>query len=171
VNLASESGSIVGGARNEAGGVLQFDEVLPGTHQIRADVMVGNYYADSILLGSTDVTTQRVELTPASPPIKIILKPAGTIRGTIEEADAGTIVLFPQSFTGIAYSAQTGAGKTFELAGIPPGDYYAIALDHFDPRTMAEAVRLRSLMPWATSVRTEPGSVTTVQLRINHVTE
>jgi hypothetical protein len=131
--------------------------------------MSGNYYADTMLLGSTDITTQRAELTPASPPIKIVLKPAGTIRGTVEDGAAGTVVLFPQSFAGIAYSTQSGADKTFDLAGIPPGDYYAIALDRFDPRTMAEAVRMRSLMPIATSVRVESGSVASVQLRLNRV--
>ena len=131
--------------------------------------MLGNYYADSILLGSTDVTSQRVELTPASPPLKIVLKLAGTIRGAIEDADAGIVVLFPQSVTGIAYSASSGAGRTFELDGIPPGDYYAIALDHFDSRTMAEALRLRSLMPRASSIKVQKGSVTTVPLRVNHV--
>jgi hypothetical protein len=78
--------------------------------------MNGNYYAASILLGPTDVTTQRVELTPASPPIKIILKPAGTLRGTVEDAATGTVVLVPQSFTGIGYSTQSRADMTFELA-------------------------------------------------------
>jgi len=106
-------------------------------------------------------------LTPASPPVKIILKLAGTVQGAIE--DAGIAVLFPQSFTGIGYSAQGSADKTFALDGIPPGDYYAIALDHFDPRTMADAVRLRSLMPMATSVKVQQGSVANVPLRVNRV--
>ncbi len=143
--------------------------MAPGAHEIRADVLLGNYYADSIMLGSTDVTSQRVELTPASPPVKIVLKLAGTIRGAVEDTDAGTIVLFPQSFTGIAYSASSGAGGAFALDGIPPGDYYAIALDHFDPRTMAEAVRLHSLVPSATSVRVEQGSASSVRLKVNRV--
>ena len=169
VSLSSEIGRS-GSGGIESGGVLRFD-VMPGADRIHVDVTTGNYYADSILLGSTDVTTQRVELTPASPPIKIILKAAGTIRGTIEDADAGTVVLFPQSFTGIAYSTSTGAGKTFALDGIPPGDYYAIALDRFDPRTMADAVRLRSLMPMATSVKVEQGSAASVQLKVHHLAD
>lgn len=168
VSLFSETGRAGSGGIVEPGGVLRTD-VTPGAHEIRADVMLGNYYADSIMLGPTDVTSQRVELTPASPPLKIILKPAGTIRGTIEDAEIGTVVLFPQSVTGIAYSASSGAGRAFALDGIPPGDYYAIALDHFDPRTMADAVRLRSLMPMATSVKVQQGSVANVPLRVNRV--
>jgi hypothetical protein len=170
ISLYSETGRSGSGGITDPSGALRLD-VLPGAHEIQADVIMGNYYADSILLGSTDVTTQRVELTPASPPVKIILKPAGTIRGTIEDADAGTVVLFPQSFTGIAYSASIGAPKTFALDGIPPGDYYAIALDRFDARTMADAVRLRSLMPMATSVKMEQGSAASVQLKVHHLAD
>jgi hypothetical protein len=37
----------------------------------------------------------------------------------VEDASAGTVVLFPQSFKGIGYSVQCGVDKTFELAGFP----------------------------------------------------
>jgi hypothetical protein len=170
VSLYSETGRSGSGGITEPSGTLRLD-VMPGAHEIRADVLFGNYYADSILLGPTDVTNQRVELTPASPPVKIILKPAGIIRGSIEDADAGSVVLFPQSITGIAYSASSGAGKTFALDGIPPGDYYAIALDRFDSRTMADAVRLRSVMPLATGVKVEQGSAASLQLKVHHLVD
>jgi hypothetical protein len=168
VTLISETTSTVARAETFANGVLQFGDVFPGTHQIRADVLAGNYYVDSILLGSTDVTGQSVDLTPASPPIRIVLKPAGVVRGTIEDADSGAVVLFPQSFAGAGYLVQS-AVRTFEITGIAPGEYYAIALDHFDIATIADAQRLRGLMPRATGVRVEPGSTASLQLRVNHV--
>jgi len=150
-------------------GVLRFGEMmLPGTSRIQADVEVGNYYVDSILLGSTDITGQSVELTPSSPPLKIVLKPAGTVRGTLEDGDTATVVLYPPNFTGTGYSIQ-GAGKAFELTGIPPGEYNAIALDKFDPPTMTDPLRLNGLMSRATSVRVEAGSTASVQLKMNHV--
>jgi hypothetical protein len=155
-------------ARVEPGGVLRFGNVLPGTQRLQADVEAGNYYVDSILLGSTDITGQSVELTPASPPLKIVLKPAGTVRGTIEEGDTATVVLFPPNFTGVGYSVQ-GSGKAFELPGIPPGEYNVIALDKFAPAAMTDPSRLRGLMPRATSVRVEPGSTASVQLKLTHV--
>ena len=170
VSFSSETGRSGSGGLTGSGGTLRLD-VIPGAHEIRANVMMGNYYADSILLGSTDITRQRVELTPASPPIKIILKPTGTLRGTIEDASTGTVVLFPQSFTGVGYSTQNSGEKTFELAGMPPGEYFAIALDRFDARTMSDALRLRSMMPMATSVRIEQGSTASVRLKVNHPLE
>ena len=167
LTLMSETGSGMTRSDIKTGGPLQLDNVLPGAQRIQADVAAGNYYVDSIWLGTMNITGQSVELTPASPPIKIVLKPAGTVRGTID-ADAGTIVLFPQSFEGAGYLAQSGAGKTFEISGIAPGDYYAIALDRFDPEVMRNALRLRGLMPGATSVRVDQSSAASVQLKVNH---
>lgn len=168
LSLSSEIGPAGHGGTTGSGGVLRLD-VNPGANQIQADVLAGNYYVDSILVGSADINSQRLEVTPASPPIKVILKPAGTIRGIVEDGAKGSVVIFPQSFTGIGYVAQIRPDKTFELAGIPPGDYYAIALDHFDPRTMADAVRLRSWMPWATSVKIQQDSMASLPLRSNHI--
>jgi hypothetical protein len=171
VTVMSDTASAMMRAPIDPDGVLRFGEMmLPGTSRIQADVEAGNYYVDSILLGSTDITGQSVELTSASPPLKIVLKPGGTVRGTLEEGDTATVVLYPPNFTGTGYSIQ-GAGKAFELTGIPPGEYNAIALDKFDPPSMTDPSRLRGLIPRATSVRVEPGSTASVQLKINHVPE
>jgi hypothetical protein len=171
VNLTSETGPSGRIVEIKGGGVLQVNEVIPGRYQIRADVVAGNYYVDSISLGSTNITGQSVELTPVPLPVKIILKPAGTVIGTIEEADAGAIVLFPQNLTGTGYSVQTGVGRTFEINSVRPDEYYAIALDQLDPDAIADAVRLRGLIPRATSVRVEPGSSLSVQLKVNHLAD
>lgn len=168
VSVFSETG---GGriVKIEPGGLLQLNEVIAGTYQIRADVVAGNYYTDSILLGSTNVMGQSVELTPAPPPLKIVVKPAGTVLGTIEDADSGTIVLFPQSFAGTGYSVQSGVGRTFEISGVRPGEYYAIAMERLDPAAITDAVRVRGLMTKATSVRVDAGSSASVQLKVQHV--
>jgi hypothetical protein len=149
-------------------GILRFGEVLPGTQRIQADVEAGNYYVGSVLLGSTDITGQSVELTPASPPLKIVLKPGGTVRGTLEQGDAATVILFPQDFIGTGYSVQ-GTGNSFELQGIPAGRYNAVAMDRFDPSILRDATRLRGLLVRATSVQAQPGAVSSLQLRVNHL--
>src|SRR5205814_7337180 len=122
LNLTSETGPTGRAVRMEKDGVLQFNDAIPGAYQIRADVVAGNYYVDSIFLGSTDVTGQSVELTPIPLPLKVVLKPAGIVLGTADEADSGTVVLFPPNLRGVGYSIQI-AGRAFELDGIPPGEY------------------------------------------------
>ena len=169
VTVMSDTASAMMRAPIDPDGVLRFGEMmLPGTSRIQADVEAGNYYVDSILLGSTDITGQGVDLTPASPPLKVVLKPGGTVRGTIEDGDNATVVLFPPNFTGTGYSVQ-GAGKTFELTGIPPGEYNAIALDRFAPAAMTNSSRLRGLISRTATVRVEPGSTASVQLKVTHV--
>lgn len=168
VTLTSDTAPTMQRTQIEAGGVLHFNEVLPGTQRIQADVEAGDYYTDSIWLGSTNVTGQSVELTPASLPLRIVLKPAGTVRGTIEEADTATVVLFPQALTGAGYSIQS-AGGTFELTGVSPGEYYAIAVDRFDPLTIMTSLPLRDLIPAAASVKVEPSATGSVQLKLSHL--
>ena len=167
VTLVSDTAPTMLRTQIEPGGVLQFDNVLPGTQRIQADVEAGNYYTDSIWLGSTNVTGQSIELTPDSPPVRIVLKPAGTVRGTVVEADTATVVLFPQALAGAGYSIQS-AGGSFELTGVSPGEYYAIALDRFDPLTILTSLPLRDLIPTAASVKVEPGATASVQLKLNH---
>ena len=105
VSLYSETGRSGSGGMTEPGGSLRL-EVLPGANQIQADVILGNYYADAILVGSVDATLQKMELTPASPPVKVILKPAGVVHGSIEDGAAATVVVFPQTVIGVGYYAQ-----------------------------------------------------------------
>ena len=169
--------SVIGqdGFRSSGGstqqGVLRLSGVMPGTSLIRANVMSGNYYASAVLLGSADITEKWTVLTPASPPVKIILKPGGSLEGSVEDGKAATIVLMPQSLTGTAYYVQADAGKPYRMDGIPPVDYLAIALDRFDPRTMADEMFLRGLLPQATRVRIEEGSTASLQLTLRSVQE
>ena len=52
-------------------------------------------YAVSVLVGSVDATAQAVELSAASPPIRVILKLGVTIRGTVEDGAGSTVLLWP----------------------------------------------------------------------------
>jgi Carboxypeptidase regulatory-like domain len=173
VSLTGESGYFGGTAHPDVNGALRFEDVIPGRFMISAE-STGDYYA-SVLLGSSDVTGQTIELGLSSPPIRVVLKRGGTIRWTLEQSSSWAVVLIPRDLTGVGYSVQsriaTNAELTGMLTGIPPGEYYAIALDRFDSRTMADTPHLRELAPKATSVRVEQDSVSFVQLKINHFTD
>ncbi len=130
----------------------------------------GGYYPSSVLLGNSDVTGRAVELTPASPNFRIVVKPAGSIRGTVEKGEGATVVLFPQSFTGVGQAVVCGAGGSFEFTGLAPGDYYTVAVEHFDlrprPGLGQDATGLRALVPAATRVPVEGGATASLQLRL-----
>jgi hypothetical protein len=175
VTLTGENGNSGGSAHPDANGALRFEGVIPGRYLISTEAS-GDYYA-SVLMGSSDVTGQTVELASSSPPMRVVLKKGGTIRWSLDQSNFWAVVLVPQNLTGLGYFVQgipSGGYRialeptASELTGIPPGEYYLIALDRFNPRTMADAPRLRELVPRAANVRVEAGSVSLVQLRINH---
>ena len=175
VTLTGENGNSGGSAHVDANGALRFEGVIPGRYLISTEAS-GDYYA-SVLLGSIDVTGQTAELASSSPPMRVVLKKGGTIRWSLEQSDSWAVVLVPQSLTGLGYfvlGIPSGgfmtalAAHPSELTGIPPGEYYVTALDRFNPRTMADAPSLRELVPRAADVRVEAGSVSFVQLKINH---
>lgn len=137
-------------------GTLRFENITPGQYRIMP--MAGpssNSYPSSVLLGNTDVTGQTVSLSPASPPITIVVKSdAGAVRGTVKENGDSKVVLLPQGFEAGDYGRMVTCrpGGTFEFTGIPPGNYYVMALDSFQLDDIA-APRLQALAPRAVNVR------------------
>ena len=149
--------------------------VTPGRYRIRASSMMlsPEYYVASILLGDSNVTGQVVDLSASSAPIRIVMRTAGTIRGTVEKGENAVVVLWPQRLVGgdIGMSAVCHSGGNFEIRGLAPGDYYAVALDRFDPREMADALHLSAFASRAVPVRVEEGSTLTLPLSLTLVTD
>jgi protocatechuate 3,4-dioxygenase beta subunit len=143
--------------------------VTPGRYRIRASILFPtNYYVASILVGNADAAAQAVELFSGSPPLRIVLKPGSSIRGTVENGATAVVVAWPKRFaagdTGV--SAACSPGGAFEISGLAPGDYYAIAVAAFDAREMADTAHLTALSTRATSVRVEEGSSASLQLSV-----
>jgi hypothetical protein len=172
VRLAPEDGLRGATGRRQEDGTGRFDYVTPGRYRILAEVQAGGsrQYVTAAFLGANNVLGQIVELSRASPPLRIVLKPAGTIRGVVEGiAENGveaTVVLMPQNLTGTGRTLRTDAQGIFEVSGLPPGGYYVIALDRFDLRMMMDTRQLMGLVPRASTVKAEEGATTSVQLRL-----
>jgi Carboxypeptidase regulatory-like domain len=170
VRLNSLDGTPGAGAQGEKG-ALKFKNVTPGRFRIQAGALgVGSYYVSSVMVGTTDATTQPVFLNAASPPIRVILKPGSTISGTVEKGEGTSVLLVPQTLApgDTGWLRVCGAGGTFEFAGLPPGAYYAIAVPSVDLRNLRELSdpeRLRAVIRDATSVRVDEGAVASVQLK------
>jgi hypothetical protein len=128
----------------------------------------GAYYTAHVLVGNADVTGQPVQLSPSSPPIRIILGPAAMLRGVVDKGEGAAVILWPQSTMpgDFGRSISCGAGGAFETSGLPPGDYYAIAVERYDAREMISAAYLRGMIPRATSVRIEEGATVSLELNL-----
>ena len=168
VRLNSVEGTPGAGAQSEKG-ALNFKNVTPGRFRIHADALgVGRYYVGSVMAGATDATNQPVSLNAASPPIRVILKPGSTISGTVEKGEGASVLLVPQTLAPgeTGWLRECGAGESFEFAGVPAGDYYAVALAHVDLRMLqALSEFLPVAVRDATAVRVDEGAVASVQLK------
>jgi hypothetical protein len=169
VTLNSLDATPGAGAQNEKGS-LKFKNVTPGRFRIQAGVHAGRYYVASVMVGTTDATNQSVYLNVASPPIRVILKPGSTISGTVERGQGGSVLLVPQTLApgDTGWLRDCGAGGNFEFAGLPPGDYYAVAVPSVDLRNLqgySDVERLLAVVRDATAVRVDEGAVASIQLK------
>ncbi|HEY6344694.1 MAG TPA: carboxypeptidase-like regulatory domain-containing protein [Bryobacteraceae bacterium] len=146
------------------------ENLQAGTYRLSDGRMMydGAYYPARVLLGNTDVTGQPVQLSPSSPPIRIILGPAATLRGVVDKGEGAAVILWPQTTMpgDFGRSIPCGAAGAFETRGLPPGDYYAIAVERHDPREMTSAAYLQGMIPRATSVRIEEGATVSLDLNL-----
>jgi hypothetical protein len=121
------------------------------------------------MLGGRDVIGQEVELKAGTPPVRIVYKAnAGAVRGTVENGEGATVILWPQASLSADWvrALRCGAAGAFEIGGITPGEYYAVAVDRVDPQTILQQLARNALKP--VSVRVEEGSTSPVELKVTH---
>ncbi len=147
----------------ESGG-LMFENILPGRYKI----LVKPGLSAQVFLGEYEVTGQAFTAAANGPPLRLVLKQsAGTVRGTVEKGDGATVVLFPQRVEGVALgqAATCGAGGSFEMTDVSPGDYYIAAFDHVDGLEPSEAM-LELARTRGTNVKVEERSAADVTLSV-----
>ena len=70
------------------------------------------------------------------------------------------------AFNRYGATSRPGADSRFKIATLPPGDYYAIALDRFDPVDGQDPEFLESLTQVASTVSLAPGDTRSVDLKV-----
>ena len=100
---------------------------------------------------------------------------SGSVRSATGEAiDDYTVVVFardPVRRKGVTRSfatARPDASGKFAIYALPPGDYFAIALEYADPEASADPDFLEPLAASATAFTLGDGQQTTLDLRLVH---
>ena len=142
---------------------LLFENLLPGRYQaiVKPGLSAQVFLGDSEVTGTFPVTT-------GGPPLRVVLKTwSGTVRGSVEKCDGATVVLVPQRVEGVALGQTVvcGAGGSFELRDVSPGDYYVAAFDHVDGLTPS-AAQLSLVPSRGKNVKVEEGSAAEVTLSV-----
>lgn len=170
VHLISADGSAnaAGPGMSDKDGLIGIQGLIPGRYRVLTTAVTGPYYVASVMAGTADAMGQPVMLSPATGEIRVIVKAGGIIRGTVENCAGGSVLLVPQSLAegevGRLHSCD--AGGSFEFAGLPAGDYYAVAVREFAFQKMSNEARLREIVRDAASVHLDDGGTVSVQLKL-----
>jgi hypothetical protein len=127
------------------------------------------FYPAAVMLGGRDVTGQDVELSSTAATIQIVYKPnPGMVRGTVDEGEGSTVLLWPlgTSVPTLVPSVRAGEHGAFEFSNVTPGDYSVIAFGRVPPEgapeSFASTIALRGKQ-----VSVQEGSVESVQIAVN----
>jgi hypothetical protein len=144
--------------------------LFPGRYRVMATGAPFGYFPSAVLWAGRDVNGQVVDLGPGSDPFQVVFSAGvGTLRGTVEHGEGATVILTPRdpAETTTFREEPCGANGVFEFTGVPPGDYYAVAFNRSNARTLPPNELPNAILPIATNVRIESGATASVELRLN----
>jgi hypothetical protein len=139
-----------------------------GRYRVAAPSRPG-FYLDAVMFGDQEVAGREIEIQPASPPIRLIYKSdGGQVRGTVDKGAGASVVLLPQDMESIdqAASVRCSEDGKFDIGGVRPGSYYAIAVHYLDWDALREPAFLQNLSAYSTIVRVNRKETAWVELRV-----
>jgi hypothetical protein len=135
-------------------------------------------YVKSIRFGQRDVTRTRLDLTSGvTGTLDILLSPrAAEVSGTVRNKDGVAVTgveitlwpkgMLPESVWSGPNRTSTDQNGDFRIAGLVPGEYYAIAWEEIDPNLTIDIDFLKRFESQATAVVLEEGAHQTAQPKL-----
>lgn len=147
-------------------------QVYAGPHHI--DIIEpppGQFYLDSVRLGSLDALTSDVAILSDAQPLTVTYKfGGGTVQGTIEACGAGRVTLLPQdpALRRHEFVRENACGPSgqFQFSAVRPGDYYGFAISGDSSAGWYPAVLDGSLLQDATKVTVRANEHTSADIRL-----
>lgn len=149
--------------------------VNPGGYSVQLSAHAG-YYVRSATYGPVNVLFDDIYVGAggASYPIDIVLRnDSATLAGTVKSSDGSpvhaTVVVVPQPMTKLPPATIPGAGQTFTISGLAPGDYLVFAFDNTDGLEYGNPNVIESYASQAARVTLSPSQSAQVSLDLIHV--
>jgi protocatechuate 3,4-dioxygenase beta subunit len=153
---------------------------LRGTMRLSAGELPSGWYLKSITIGGLDVTDQPFDFGVEGKygDAEVVLsRSGGAIAGSVTDGAGKRATAFDalafaterdRWFVGSRHvrSARAGANGTFDISGLPPGEYWVVAFDGLLPEGLDIPEGLDTLRASAVLVEVEEGSVAEIALRL-----
>ncbi len=141
-------------------------DAYPGRYTFSGGIQPpGPSYLARLLAGGQDLLREEGEIMPAQVLTLLFRTDSGSVRGRVEHCASGTVLLVPRDATrrgrGWSRSGGCDAQGDYEIAGVPPGDYAAIALAGNSPIPLLDD----ALMQQVSSVTVRSGATATLDLQ------
>lgn len=157
-------------------GSFSFSNLEPARYALVAINAPAGTYVKSISFNKQDVTHSAIDLTEGeSGQIDIVLRQgAGEVDGTIEAGQdqpsvPATVILVPETLSADGSGLLFGAGRpgnSFVIRNVPPGHYYALAVERYDPPAWQNTDFIRQMESEASSLEVDENGHAQVQLSI-----
>jgi hypothetical protein len=157
-------------------GTFSFRNLEPAHYALTAVNPPVGTYVKSISFNKQDVTHTGLDLTQGeSGQVEIVLRPgAGEVDGTVEmtqntAATPATIILIPETLAADGSGLLFGGarpGDHFAIHNVPPGHYYALAVERYDPAAWGNLDFIRQMQSEATAIEVEENAHAQVQLSV-----
>lgn len=156
-------------------GNFSVQNLAPGTYSVRVNNSPAGAYVKEVTYNRQDITTSGLDLSlgGAGEVDVTIHSGAGEVDGTIqagnlESTGPGTIVvLVPDDVPSDGYGTLTGvvSGNTFAIRNVPPGHYYAYAVNQWDS-VWQNADFLREIQREGTSIDVQENARMQIELPV-----
>jgi hypothetical protein len=157
----------------EKDGRVRFERVYPGAYRVGVLGFAAGHYVKAIFLGPSDVTGRAIELSAASPSLRVVYAPGpGRVTGEVDGGAGAKVVLISADREAYLIGADAvtvscdDKGR-FTMDDLRPGDWLALAVAKTaDTRSVRDRVFGAGLWRQATSFRIAERETATVQLKI-----
>jgi hypothetical protein len=171
----------VGSSHRRVNGDLSFElKAWPGTFAVRLTNAVSGWSIKSVRLRGADVTDTGIELRPTENVERLTVELTNrltTISGQVTNERAEIVTdysvlvfardreMWSESSRYFAMARPDQHGQ-FRIEALPPGDYYAIAIDYVDPGDARDPQFLNNILGRATTVRIGEGETKVLTLKM-----
>lgn len=163
-------GPVLLGPLAEASGEFTFPDAYPGVYRLGPMLQPppAPYYLDSVRINGVDLLVQSVELSTDAMFTVLYKSDSGSAVGTAENCASGGVLLVPADPSrrrpGASRSGACDANGHYEVRGVRPGDYYALA---FAGNSVVPVVD-ETLLSRAVKVTVRAGEAATADLKVNN---